>query len=119
MRNIKFTNGIDSLVQALVIGDYLMRHRDLTSDDVFRWAASEGEIPLKILLSSHRGAYVSSLRQVACYVLHTRFGVSYAELGRRVGHTDHTSVKHGVEKVARSYELYAQQVEEGFKAYIC
>lgn len=56
------------------------------------------------ILSSRRTAIVIRPRQVSMYLAKTMTPHSLPEIGRRMGDRDHTTVLHGVRKIARMIE---------------
>jgi chromosomal replication initiator protein len=60
------------------------------------------------LLGRSRTAPVAAARHVAMYLLREENGLSLPAIGEQLGGRDHTTVRHGVEKVTQDLEQQEQ-----------
>lgn len=68
-------------------------------DQVMRLVCAETGVCRAQLLSAYRVRKVSRTRQMIAYLARRHAGKSYAEIGRRLGNSDHTSAFHGVRRI--------------------
>ena len=72
----------------------------VASRPIIRHTAEYFRITVELLLSSHRSQPLVEARWIAMYLLKKLKHFSYPEIGRRMGDRDHTTVLHGVRRVA-------------------
>jgi len=70
------------------------------SKPIIRHTAEYFRITVEHLLSSHRSQPLVEARWIAMYLLKKLKHFSYPEIARRMGNRDHTTVLHGVRRVA-------------------
>lgn len=76
-------------------------------DEILQASATACGVRVPDLLSGPKSKTIARARHVAAYALRVGLHQSYAEIGRVLGHRDHTSAWHAVRKVGADTELRA------------
>lgn len=64
--------------------------------DIAKAVAEQVEIPLRTVLSDHKGRSVVHVRWLICYIAHVEYGHSLASIARVLKYKDHTGPWYGV-----------------------
>lgn len=72
----------------------------VTPDEIIEKICSHYSIGKRALMGKGRSRPISYPRQILMYILRKDLGLPYEEVGRLVGGRDHTTVMHGVDKIA-------------------
>ena len=59
------------------------------------------QIGKRLILGESRARQIARPRQMLMYLLRTRLGIAYEEVGRLVGGRDHSTVMHAVNKITQ------------------
>jgi chromosomal replication initiator protein len=98
-----------------VLHDVLKAHdRRVTIEEIQKRVAEHWNIRLTDMSSARRSRAIARPRQVAMYLAKQLTSRSLPEIGRKFGNRDHTTVMHGVQRVAELMErdnAFAEDVE--------
>jgi chromosomal replication initiator protein len=88
------------------LGSLTMTHhkKEISLADVIKVVSAYYAISLDVLRSKLRTKPVAHARQVAMYICREHTGASLAQIGRKFGDRDHTTVHHAWQKMARLRE---------------
>jgi chromosomal replication initiator protein len=76
--------------------------------DILRAVSQYYRVSLEDLKSATRAQRIARPRQVGMYLLREDIKLSFPEIGRQLGDRDHTTVMHGIKKVANELSSDAQ-----------
>ncbi len=98
------------------LGDLFRGHHQAISPTrILQVVSSIFEVKPEVLISKKRTKAIALPRQIAMYFMRTHTSLSLAEIGRKVGDRDHSTVIHAVDKIERmkneSIELRAQMAK--------
>lgn len=103
------------LVKRIVARMVNLEKREITMDNVIQTITDQMGTTQKELFSKSRKQSLVRCRQLAMYLTHKYTNMAYAEIGRRFGGRDHTTVIHACTQIANritSDADYRHQVEE-------
>ena len=75
------------------------KREHLHADDIIKVVCDFYRIKLTQLKGPKRDASLVRARQITMYLLKSKLGLNYAEIGNLLGGRDHTTIMHGVEKI--------------------
>ncbi len=75
------------------------KREHLHADDIIKVVCDFYRIKLTQLKGPKRDASLVRARQITMYLLKSKLGLTYAEIGNLLGGRDHTTIMHGVEKI--------------------
>lgn len=78
--------------------------RKITAADIKRAVADHFEVRVADIVSDRRDMVVIMPRQIGMYLTKQLTPLSYPQIGRQFGGRDHTTILHGVKKIARLLE---------------
>ena len=103
------------LVKRIVARMVNLEKREITMDNVIQTITEQMAVSQKELFSKSRKQSLVKSRQLAMYLTHKYTNMAYAEIGRRFGGRDHTTVMHACSQIQgriASDSDYRHQVEE-------
>ena len=103
------------LVKRIVARMVNLEKREITMDNVIQTITEQMAVSQKELFSKSRKQSLVRCRQLAMYLTHKYTNMAYAEIGRRFGGRDHTTVMHACSQIQgriASDSDYRHQVEE-------
>ena len=75
------------------------KNNEITPKFIIKTVAEHYELTMEEMISSKRSKNIAYPRQIAMYLCRNLTDVSFEEIGRNLGNRDHTTIKHGVEKI--------------------
>ena len=103
------------LVKRIVARMVNLEKREITMENVLQTITEQFGATQKELFSKSRKQSLVRCRQLAMYLTHKYTNMAYAEIGRRFGGRDHTTVIHACTQISTrisSDSDYRHQVEE-------
>ena len=103
------------LVKRIVARMVNLEKREITMENVLQTITEQMAVSQKELFSKSRKQSLVRCRQLAMYLTHKYTNMAYAEIGRRFGGRDHTTVMHACSQIQgriASDSDYRHQVEE-------
>ncbi|MCI0575884.1 MAG: chromosomal replication initiator protein DnaA [Chloroflexi bacterium] len=91
---------IDGHLASLALSDLVHKPEKVTVEQVFEIVASYYHVTVDGLRSNSRSRTVAFPRQMAMYLARTETGLSFPQIGERLGNRDHTTVLYGYEKIS-------------------
>jgi chromosomal replication initiator protein len=88
------------------------KRKHLHADDVIDYVCSYYRIKSTQLKGPKRTASLVRARQVTMYLLYKELGITLVEVGNLLGGRDHTTIMHGVDKIAKLVDNKAQISED-------
>lgn len=91
------------------------RTRHVTSRQIVEKTAKYFDLKLSEIKSSSRSQNIIVPRQIAMYLLRSELHMSYPEIARELGRSDHTTAMHSISKIEREIKLditIREQVEK-------
>lgn len=76
------------------------RRHSIHSEDIIQAVCSFYNVKPTVLKGIKRDAGIVRARQAAMYLLKKEMGLTYVEIGNMLGGRDHTTIMHGVDKIA-------------------
>src|SRR3989344_1673989 len=95
---------------AAEIAQRLVRDPDITIDNLEQRISEATDVSMEAMRSKARDEPTALSRHVLCYVLRTRFRLSYTAIARFTGRSDHTTARHSVIHID-SYVMKARERE--------
>ncbi len=89
--------------------------KELTPDDILDAVCSHTRLPRREVLSKSRKAALVEARQLTMYLIHKYTQLPYAQIGRRIGHRDHSTVMHACQQIDHRLTIepaFRRSVEE-------
>ncbi len=80
------------------------RRQHLHPDDVVNYVCEYYNVKTTQLKGPKRDASLVKARQVCMYLLYTKLGLTYVDIGNILGGRDHTTIMHGVDKIAKNVD---------------
>jgi len=80
--------------------DPFSKRKKITVPQILKTVAAEFDINSKEIKGSRRTAEIAMARQVCMYILRNEFNYKLEEIARLLNRKDHTTVMHGIDKVA-------------------
>lgn len=80
------------------------RKQHLHPDDVINHVCEYFNIKTTQLKGPKRDASLVKARQICMYLLYRELGLTYVEIGNLLGGRDHTTIMHGVDKIAKNVD---------------
>ena len=99
---------LNEATAAEALADLLPRKRKVVADKVLETVAQAFGLSVAELRAKGRSRRVAVPRQIAMYLLREEAGLSLPRIGELLGGRDHSTVMHGVRKVADRLERDAQ-----------
>ncbi|MBO5699286.1 MAG: chromosomal replication initiator protein DnaA [Bacteroidaceae bacterium] len=102
------------MVRRIIARAVILEKRTISFDDVVQAVAEKHKVSVRELNSKSRKFAIVQCRQLAMYLVHKYTDLSYAEIGRRFGGRDHTTVIHACSKVANKISSvvdYRKEIE--------
>ncbi len=78
------------------------KQQHITPELVIREVHKYFRIPIEDLLGKKRTKELVFPRQITMYLLRSECGLSYPEIGRKMGGKDHSTIMHGEQKIGKS-----------------
>lgn len=88
----------------VALADLLPTTRNIPPGKILEAFAAEAEIDVKELIGQNRSAKIVEPRQLAMYIL-SKLEISSPQIGELLGGRDHSTVLHGIKKVAENEKL--------------
>ena len=95
---------LDRFVAECILDTLVPQRRPREAASVVQIVARHFHLTEEILLGRSRTKEVANARQMAMYLLREENGLSLINIGELLGGRDHSTVRHGVEKVAQDIE---------------
>jgi chromosomal replication initiator protein len=95
---------IDEQMTNMALSELMHRPEKVTMDQVIETVSKYYRITVEALCSNSRSRTVAFPRQMAMYIARTETGLSYPQIGDRLGKRDHTTILYGYEKIAELLE---------------
>ena len=95
---------LDRFVAESILDTLVPQRRPREAASVVRIVARHFHLTEETLLGRSRTKEVANARQMAMYLLREENGLSLINIGELLGGRDHSTVRHGVEKVAQDIE---------------
>lgn len=95
---------MDIAVQELESLIYPDASREVTPELIIEVVSDHFNISVDQLKSSDRSRNVSRPRQIAMYLCKQMTDLTLETIGKKLGGKDHTTVKHGVDKISKEYK---------------
>ncbi len=98
-----------------------LEKKELTADDILQAVAQHYGLKQKEIVSKSRKQNVVLARQLTMYLCHKYTNMSYAQIGRRLGGRDHSTVMHGCNQVSlrisvdRNFRHEVEELESALK----
>jgi chromosomal replication initiator protein len=84
------------------LGNFVAEKKQhLHADDVINYVCEYFNVKNTQLKGPKRDASLVKARQVCMYLLYKELGLTYVEIGNLLGGRDHTTIMHGVDKIAK------------------
>ncbi|MBO5703607.1 MAG: chromosomal replication initiator protein DnaA [Bacteroidaceae bacterium] len=103
------------MVQRIIARAVVLEKRTVTFDELLQKVAEKYKVSVRELYSKSRKFALVQSRQLAMYMVHKYTNLSYAEIGRRFGGRDHTTVIHACTKISNKISAvveYRREIEE-------
>lgn len=103
------------LVKRIIARAVNLEKRSLSFDDIVQACCERFKVSQREVYSKNRKQALVQCRQLSMYLVHKYTGMSYAEIGRRFGGRDHTTVIHACTKISERMSAvadYRRDVEE-------
>lgn len=91
---------IDNQLTSMALSDLIRKPEKVTIDRVINTVASYYQVTVEGLRSNSRSRTVAFPRQMAMYLARTETGMSYPQIGVKLGNRDHTTILYGYEKIS-------------------
>lgn len=91
---------IDNQLTNMALSDLIRKPEKVTIDRVINTVASYYQVTVEGLRSNSRSRTVAFPRQMAMYLARTETGMSYPQIGVKLGNRDHTTILYGFEKIS-------------------
>ncbi|MFZ0546441.1 MAG: chromosomal replication initiator protein DnaA [Candidatus Promineifilaceae bacterium] len=91
---------IDNQLTSMALSDLIRKPEKVTIDRVINTVASYYQVTVEGLRSNSRSRTVAFPRQMAMYLARTETGLSYPQIGVKLGNRDHTTILYGFEKIS-------------------
>jgi chromosomal replication initiator protein len=91
---------IDNQLTSMALSDLIHKPEKVTIDQVIKTVASYYQVTVDGLRSNSRSRTVAFPRQMAMYLARTETGLSYPQIGVKLGNRDHTTILYGYEKIS-------------------
>lgn len=91
---------IDNQLTSMALSDLIRKPEKVTIDRVIDTVASYYQVTVEGLRSTSRSRTVAFPRQMAMYLARTETGMSYPQIGSKLGNRDHTTILYGYEKIS-------------------
>ncbi len=75
------------------------KNNEITPGFIIKTVAEHYDLTMDEMVSSKRSKNIAYPRQIAMYLCRNLTDISYEEIGKNLGNRDHTTIKHGVEKI--------------------
>ena len=95
---------IDKQLTSMALSDLIRTPEKVTIDRVIQGVAEYYQVTVDGLRSNSRSRTVAFPRQIAMYLARTETGLSYPQIGVKLGNRDHTTVLYGYEKISELVE---------------
>lgn len=89
------------LAQRVVARAVNLEKRELSFDSILRQVCRAQDIKVSDVLATSRKQQIVQTRQLAMYLVHKYTQMSYAEIGRKMGKKDHTTVLHACDVIQK------------------
>lgn len=103
------------LVKRIIARAINMEKRTATFDEIMQVMCEYFKVSQREVVSKSRKQALVQCRQVSMYMVHKLTAMSYAEIGRRFGGRDHTTVIHACLKISKHIAAageYRREIEE-------
>ena len=80
------------------------KRQQIHPDDIIKYVCEHFTIKTTQLKGPKRDASLVRARQVCMYLLYTELSLTYMEIGNLLGGRDHTTIMHGVDKIAKNVD---------------
>jgi chromosomal replication initiator protein len=91
---------IDNQLTNMALSELIRKPEKVTIDRVINTVASYYQVTVEGLRSNSRSRTVAFPRQMAMYLARTETGMSYPQIGVKLGNRDHTTILYGYEKIS-------------------
>jgi chromosomal replication initiator protein len=91
---------IDNQLTSMALSELIRKPEKVTIDRVINTVASYYQVTVEGLRSNSRSRTVAFPRQMAMYLARTETGMSYPQIGIKLGNRDHTTILYGYEKIS-------------------
>jgi chromosomal replication initiator protein len=91
---------IDNQLTSMALSELIRKPEKVTIDRVINIVASYYQVTVEGLRSNSRSRTVAFPRQMAMYLARTETGMSYPQIGVKLGNRDHTTILYGYEKIS-------------------
>jgi chromosomal replication initiator protein len=95
---------VDNHLASMALSDLILKPEKVTIEHVIETVATYYHVTVDGLRSNSRSRTVAFPRQMAMYLARTETGLSYPQIGERLGNRDHTTILYGYEKIAELLE---------------
>jgi len=101
---------VDITMAAEAIKDYISPddRRKVTPELILDIVSEHFNISITDLKSNKRNAEISNSRQISMYLMRTLTDITYDAIGILLGGKDHSTIKHGVDKIKNNIETNEQ-----------
>lgn len=93
------------LAAEIIAGNRPSRTRHLTARQVVEKTAKYFDLKASDIKSSSRSQNIIVPRQIAMYLLRSELHMSYPEIARELGRSDHTTAMHSIKKIEQATKL--------------
>lgn len=103
------------LVKRIIARAINLEKRTLSFDDIVQATCERFKVSQRDLFSKSRKQALVQCRQLSMYLVHKYTSMAYAEIGRRFGGRDHTTVIHACLKISKRISAvadYRKEIEE-------
>lgn len=98
---------IDEQLASMALSELVHQPKEVTVEQIMETVADYYHITVESLESNSRSRTVAFPRQMIMYLVRTETGLSYPQIGVRLGNRDHTTVLYGYEKISELLETDA------------
>jgi chromosomal replication initiator protein len=92
----------------VALADLIPEKRNIPPSKILEAVAARGGIEVDDLLGQNRSAKIATPRQLAMYILREFNDISLPQIGELLGGRDHTTIMHGIRKIAQDEKLKRQ-----------
>ncbi|MDX1614035.1 MAG: chromosomal replication initiator protein DnaA [Candidatus Promineifilaceae bacterium] len=98
---------IDSHLADMALAELIHQPEKVTIEHVMNTVSDYYHVTLEALTSNSRSRTVAFPRQMVMYLARTETGLSYPQIGEKLGNRDHTTILYGHDKIAELMETDA------------
>lgn len=98
MKNMEITSrAVEEIIEKTIKQSY----KNITPGQIIQIVANFFELPEKEIMDHSRRKEVVEPRQIAMFLLKDILGMSYSDIGNKLGKRDHTTVIHACDKISK------------------